>query len=47
MIIFAAAYFLGIVWHIITKDVIDWRTKGPIDVYMGYTTFYTNEDFGF
>ena len=47
MIIFSCAYFLGLIWHIITKDLIDWRNVQPIDVYQGNVTFYTWPDYGF
>lgn len=45
MIIFSCAYFLGIIWHIIAKDAIDWRNVNPIDVFQGNTTFYTTPSY--
>lgn len=47
IIILTCAYFLGIFWHIITKDCIQWDQENLYDVYEGYGYFFTNEDYGF
>lgn len=41
LLIFACSYFLGILWHIYTKDLSNWETHEMIDVYNGVETFYT------
>lgn len=43
----ACSYFLGIIWHIITKDLIAWDVEEFYDVYQGYITFYTYSGHGF
>jgi hypothetical protein len=45
IIILTISYFFGILWHIITKDIIKWDVKEFYDVYHGYTTFYTFPDY--
>ena len=46
-IIFASSYFLGIVWYIFVNDFQDWENPWLEDVYNGYQTFYTYEDYKF
>lgn len=40
LLIFACSYFLGILWHIYTKDLSGWETHATIDVYNQLDTFY-------
>ena len=47
IIIFSCTYFLAIFWHIFVKDLVNWQYVDNIDVYNGYTTFYSYEDYGF
>jgi hypothetical protein len=47
LIILSSSYFLGIFWRIIVRDVIDWENNDQIDVFNGYDTFYSLEDYGF
>ena len=46
-IILSSSYFLGIFWKIIVTNVIDWRQNDLVDVYNGYSTFYSEESYGF
>lgn len=45
-IIFGLSYFVGIIWHIIVKDLVPWENIPDTDVYNGDVTFYTYEDYG-
>jgi hypothetical protein len=47
IIILTCSYFLGILWHIITKDLVRWDEELYYDVYQGYNTFYIDPDYGF
>ena len=46
-IILSSSYFLGIFWKIIVTFVIDWQNNDMVDVYNGYSTFYSEESYGF
>ena len=41
--IFALAYFFGIIWYIIIKDLIAWDNVTNIDVFNEQVAFYTYE----
>ena len=41
-----SSYFLGLLWRIFTTKIIDWKSNEILDLFNGYDTFYSHEDYG-
>ena len=45
VIIFSLSYFFGTLWHMYIKEIENWKNMQYYDVFQGYKTFYTLEEY--